>query len=98
VRPYFKLLADDTWASECPACGSRSFLAGVKYNEEVSEDDDEQSDEETVDVYYVAEEFACPSCGLHLDSRDAISAVGLTVDHIEAETRQRQYEPDYGND
>jgi hypothetical protein len=51
--------------------------------------------EELVDVSYVAEEFLCPSCNLHLDNRDAIEAAGLNVDHIETETRQREYEPDY---
>jgi hypothetical protein len=98
VRRSFRLMPDGIWDTECPACGSRSFLAGVKYNEEVSEDDDESSDEETVEVDYVAEEFVCPSCGLHLDSRDAIAAAELAVEHTETETRQRQYEPDYGND
>ena len=98
VRRSFRLVADDIWDTKCPACSSRSFLAGTKYNEEVSEDDDKESDEETVEASYVAEEFLCPSCGLHLDSRDAIAATGLDVDHVETETRQREYEPDYGND
>jgi hypothetical protein len=71
----------------------------VKYAEEVSEEPDEEyQDEETVDVFLVAEEFQCPSCGLHLDSRDEIGAAKLEVEHTETETRQREYEPDYGND
>jgi len=95
----FRLFADDIWEMKCPACGSRSFLAGVKYAEEVSEDlDDGYSDEETVDVFFVAEEFRCPACGLHLDSRDEIEAAGLEVEHTAVLTRQREYEPDYGND
>ncbi|WP_315773888.1 MULTISPECIES: hypothetical protein [unclassified Bradyrhizobium] len=99
IRPSFRLLADHIWEAECPACKSRSFLAGVKFDEEVSEDDNgDDPYEELVDVSYVAEEFLCTSCGLHLDNRDAIQAVGLDVDHIETETRQREYEPDYGND
>ena len=100
MRRSFSLEADSVWETECPACKSRSFLAGVKYDEEVSEDDNEQDDpfEELVDVSYVAEEFLCPSCNLHLDNRDTIEAAGLDVDHIETETRQREYEPDYGND
>jgi hypothetical protein len=99
MRRSFSLEADNVWETECPACKSRSFLAGVKYDEEVSEDDNEQDPfEELVDVSYVAEEFLCPSCNLHLDNRDAIEAAGLNVDHIETETRQREYEPDYGND
>jgi len=99
MRPRFRLSADHIWEAKCPACASRSFLAGVKYDEEISdENDDEDPFEERVDVSYVAEEFQCPACGLQLDSRDAIEAVGLQVDHIETETRQREYEPDYGND
>jgi hypothetical protein len=99
MRRSFSLEADNAWETECPACKSRSFLAGVKYDEEVSEDDNEQDPfEELVDVSYVAEEFLCPSCNLHLDNRDAIEAAGLDVDHIKTETRQREYEPDYGND
>jgi len=81
MRRSFRLHADEIWETECPACKSRSFLAGVKYDEE---GDDPY--EELVDVSYVAEEFLCPSCTLHLDSREAIEAVGLDVDHIETET------------
>jgi hypothetical protein len=96
MRRSFRLSADDIWETECPACKSRSFLAGIKYDEEVSEESDEADPyEELVDVSYVAEEFLCPSCNLRLDSREA---VGLDVDHVETETRQREYEPDYGND
>jgi hypothetical protein len=99
MRRSFRLQAHNIWETQCPACKSRSFLAGVKYDEEVSEEDNEDDPyEELVDVSYVAEEFLCPSCNLHLESRDAIEAVGLDVDHIETETRQREYEPDYGND
>ncbi|HUE46019.1 MAG TPA: hypothetical protein VMO81_07200 [Aestuariivirgaceae bacterium] len=95
----FHVLPDCIWYTKCPAYGSQAFLAGLKYAEEVSEDlDDEYSDEETVNVFLSAEEFQCPSCGLHLDTRDEIEAVDLNVEHIEVETRQREYEPDYGND
>jgi hypothetical protein len=88
----------DEVAVKCPACDAKAFLAGVKYNEEVSEEDAGDSEEEMVDVFYVAEEFECPSCHLHLDSRDAIAATGLDIEHVETEGRQREYEPDYGND
>jgi hypothetical protein len=94
----FRLLAGGIWATKCPACGSKAFLAGVKYNEELAQEQDHESDEELVDIFYVAEEFHCPSCNLHLDNRESIEAVGLDVDHVETETRQREYEPDYGNE
>jgi len=51
-----------------------------------------------VDIFFVAEEFLCPSCNLRLDSREAIEAAGLEVETVETEARQREYEPDYGND
>lgn len=51
-----------------------------------------------MDVFLAAEEFQCPCCGLRLDSRDEIEAGGLDVEHTEVVTRQREYEPDYGND
>jgi hypothetical protein len=98
MRLSFRVQPHNIWNAQCPACKSRSFLAGVKYDEEVSEDEANDPYEELVDVSYVAEEFLCPSCNLHLESRDAIEAVGLDVDHIDTETRQREYEPDYGND
>lgn len=95
----FRLVGDGIWEAKCPACGSKAFLAGVKYAEELSEEQDEEyPGEETVEVSLVAEEFSCPSCKLHLNSRDEIEAAGLEVEHIETETRQREYEPDYGND
>jgi hypothetical protein len=98
MRRNFRLVADQIWEAECPACKAKAFLAGVKYNEEVSDEQNGNNDEEMVDVFYVAEEFVCPSCHLHLDSRDAIAATGVGVDYAETETRQREYEPDYGND
>lgn len=100
LRRAFSLLTHDgIWESKCPACGSKSFIAGVKYAEEVSsEQDEEYPEEETVEVSLVAEEFVCPSCALHLESREEIEAAELEVEHMETEIRQREYEPDYGND
>jgi hypothetical protein len=99
ARRSFRLMADSIWEATCPACGSNAFLAGVKYAEEVSEDQDEEDAfEETVEISYFAEEFQCPSCGLHLDNRDEIEAADLDTEHMETENRQREFEPDYGND
>jgi hypothetical protein len=99
VYRSFRLVADSFWEAACPACASKAFLAGMKYSEEISEEpDDEYPEEEIVNEFLVAEEFQCPSCGLHLDSRDEIEAAGLEVEHTQTEVRQREYEPDYGND
>ena len=98
MRRAFRLMADEIWPTVCPACKSKSFLAGIKFNEEISDEQDCESDEEVVDIFYVAEEFRCPACGLNLDNREAIIAAGIEVDHTVTDTRQREYEPEYGND
>lgn len=98
LRRSFSLMTDGIWAVKCPACESKAFVAGAKYNEEIADEHDGEYDEETIDVFYVAEELHCPACQLHLDNRESIEAVGIDVDHIEQDIRQREYEPDYGND
>ena len=68
----------------------------MKYHEEVLEPEPD-SDEEEVETLYSAEELHCPVCDLRLDSREEIEAVGLDADHQETESRERNYEPEYGN-
>ena len=97
-RRLFQLVSDHEWEVECPACAGRAFLAGVSFGEEVlDETPGEDGWEEEVEKTYGAEEFRCPTCDLHLDSREEIEAVGLDPDHTETETREREFEPDYGN-
>lgn len=62
MRGNFRLVAYKTWETECPACKAKAFRAGVKYNEEPSDEESDEDFEELVDVLYVAEEFCCPSC------------------------------------
>jgi len=94
----FKLVSDHEWEVDCPACTGRAFLAGVSYGEEVVDTSQEEYGwEEVVEKSYGAEEFRCPTCDLHLDSRAEIEAVGLEPDHLEIETREREFEPEYGN-
>jgi hypothetical protein len=73
------------------------YLACHRREEVIDTNPGEDSWEDEVEKYYSAEEFKCPTCDLHLDSRQEIEAVGLDADHTEVETRERQYEPDYGN-
>lgn len=93
---FIRLLADHKWLGQCPACTGQALLAGMKYHEEVLESDP-NSGEEEVETLYSAEELHCPVCDLRLDSREEIEAVGLDADHQETESRERSYEPDYGN-
>jgi hypothetical protein len=94
----FKLVADGKWKTTCPACTSNAFLAGMEFDEEVMEETPgDEGWEEQVQKNYGAEEFRCPTCDLHLDSRQEIEAARVEADHSEVETRVREYEPDYGN-
>jgi hypothetical protein len=94
----FKLLSDHEWEVECPSCTGQAFLAGMEYGEEVLDTTaGEDGWEEEVEKQYGAEEFRCPTCGLQLNSRQEIEAASIDPDHNEIETREREYEPDYGN-
>ena len=98
-RGLFRLSADEEWEVECPACSGKAFLAGMQYGEEVMDSlVDEENIDETVEKYFIAEEFQCPVCALHLDSQEEIGAAGLSIEHTTLESRSREYEPDYGND
>lgn len=94
----FNLLAEKEWDVVCPACTGRAFLAGMGFGEEVIDPEaGAEGWEEQVEKYYGAEEFHCPTCDLHLNSRPEIEAAGLDPDITEVESREREYEPDYGN-
>jgi hypothetical protein len=100
----FALLSDQKWEVVCPACTGRAFLAGMEHGEVVLETEpgdegwEDQGWEEEVEKQFGAEEFRCPTCDLRLDSRKEIEAAGIDPDHTEVVTRQREYEPDYGNE
>jgi hypothetical protein len=99
MHRVFKVVSSHMWETECPACESKAFLAGTIYSEEISEEqDDDNPDDEYVEISYVAEEFRCPSRDLILDNRDQIEAAELEVERMEMEVRQREYEPEYGNE
>jgi hypothetical protein len=96
LRSLFDIFTEHAWSVDCPACTNKAFFAGMSYDEEILERDP-QSDYDEVEKYYGAEQFHCPVCELHLDSRQEIEAAGLDPDHTEVEERERHYEPDYEN-
>ncbi len=98
-RNIFSFIFDREWTIACPACASNAFMAGSKYEEVVLDNyDPENPYEEDVERYYSGEQFKCLVCELQLNSREEIEAIGLDADHTEIETRERVFEPDYGND
>lgn len=95
----FQFIADAEWECSCPACGGKAFLAGMQFEEKISEEVlPEEEWEETVDILYIAEEFSCPVCHFHLNSQEEIEAFSLNPYHTEIDVRELKYEPEYGND
>lgn len=83
----------------CPACGTWGFLGGQLWSEDVVNDED--SDDpliEYTDETYTAEEYVCPTCDLHLFGTKEVEAAGLTNEFVVRVERERDFEPDYGND
>jgi hypothetical protein len=95
----FRLLGDAEWATECPACTGKGYMAGVLVEEIISEEGlGDYGEEESVDKHYAGEEFKCPVCGLHLASQTEVVATGLSVEHVENEIRERRYEQEYNDE
>jgi hypothetical protein len=104
IRPWehwkeFTYLLDTHIVYQCPACHGTGVLGGSKFEEYVSEEQDRDDPYlEYVDVEYSSEEFFCPLCQLHLQGTQEISAASLPGEFTETEEREREFEPDYGND
>lgn len=85
--------------NECPSCGAKGILGGILWSEEVSDENDENDPfVEYVEKTYASEEFLCKVCGLHLVGIKEIEASPLPEEFFETEEREREFEPDYGND
>lgn len=104
IKPWehwkeFRYLLDRYIVHECPACHGFGVLGGSKFGEYVSEEqhpDDPFT--EYVEVEYSSEEFLCPVCQLHLRGTLEIYATDLPGEFTETEEREREFEPEYGND
>ena len=84
---------------DCPACGSSGVLGGTLWDEEISDDQDPDAPfVEYVQVTYVSDEYVCLVCNLHLQGSEEIHATMLPVEFYNTEEREREFEPDYGND
>jgi hypothetical protein len=90
----------DAWQrGNCPACESLGFLGGILWSEEVV--DDEFSEDpmiEYTDETYTVEEFFCPTCQLHLFGTKEVDSAELPKEFVVRQEREREFEPDYGND
>ena len=87
------------WESRCPACRGKAFMTGRMYKEAfIKTIFEEEGLWDVVEKTFLAEEFHCPVCKLHLSSRAEIKAAGLGVEHREIVERAAEYEPEYANE
>lgn len=104
IKPWehwkeFTYILDTHVAHQCPACHGTGILGGSKFWENVSEEQDHDDPyTEYVDVGYSSEEFICPVCQLHLQGAQEILATEIVGEFTTVEEREREFEPDYGND
>jgi len=95
----FSLAGDAVWKSTCPACDGKAVMTGMQYEEVLIDTTaDEEGIWDTVEKTFVAEEFCCPVCELHLISQVKIKAANLVTVHTEIVERAAEYEPEYENE
>lgn len=102
---YAKRLGPEIDAVEsrpCPSCSATGVVGGVFWEEEVIDQSEfdayDMMPEETVSTVYVVEKFWCPVCQLELTGTREVSAGHLDPEFTRIETREVEFEPDYGND
>ncbi|MFN3191263.1 MAG: hypothetical protein ACE361_12120 [Aureliella sp.] len=87
---------------DCPSCTGKGIVAGTECNEEVIDSDWEEDWDgppiEVVQISYVTEEFWCPVCGLRLAGVQEVGASDIPKEFEQEMEREREFEPDYGND
>jgi hypothetical protein len=98
-RGLFDFSPDNEWMHDCPSCGGLGILAGDQVGEEFTDDHDPENPwVEFVEKEYSADEFFCPVCQLRLNGQIELEACEIDTDIKEIEEREREYEPEYGND
>lgn len=95
----FTFSIDEYQLTDCPACTGSGFIGGTLWDEQVSQEyDQEDPFTEYIELTYSSEEFLCPVCNLHLVGTQEVSATNLPEEFYETDEREREFEPDYGND
>lgn len=104
IKPWehsekFNYLLDGHVVQQCPGCGGFGVLGGGKYEEYIAEEQDPDDPYiEYIDIEYSSEEFVCATCELHLSGTQEIRVTSLPDEFYDTVERERQFEPDYGND
>lgn len=95
----FDFSVDSHSLHDCPCCGAKGIMGGMLWQEEVTDEFDEEDPfTEWVEKTYSVEEFICKVCNLHLSGTRELAATDLPEEFTETESREREFEPEYGND
>jgi len=95
----FSYSVDNYELQECPGCKGMGVIGGTQYDEEISEEQDLNDPfVEYINITYSTEEFTCLVCELHLHGAQEISVTSLPDEFYDTEEREREFEPEYGND
>ncbi|MBF0401994.1 MAG: hypothetical protein HQL90_14675 [Magnetococcales bacterium] len=99
-KNLFTFSEDHRWACVCPSCNGKAYMAGLKTDEEVIDqhDDDPDGAWEEVETHYSAEQLHCPVCDLFLDGYYEIECAKLDIYHSEIKEREMEYVQEYGNE
>jgi hypothetical protein len=97
--------ADEVEEHDCPACDSKGWLLGYESGVDIDGPHEGEDDEaqdffayENVTTHYSADAFRCVECGLSIEGRAEMEIAGLPDEFVRHETREAQYEEEYGND
>lgn len=95
----FDIAMDGFELNPCPSCGARGILAGALWHEEVPDNPEDYDPwAEYVEKTYGSEEYLCKVCNLHLNGRRELQATDLPSEFVITDEREREFEPEYGND
>ena len=97
----FRVVYDQLWPSECPACENIGEMVGTPIEEEVVETEFDNLEEEwfdLVNVIYGGGEFICPHCDLHLRNYEELIAAEVEPDYSEEIHRVAEFVEEYNNE
>lgn len=95
-----EVLSRDQAHTECPACSSQGVASGFRHVD-VSEYETDLSGNilrSILSVWFSAESFSCPVCGLRLDSSAEMTAAGMEETWDEGPEQVDEYSQPYDED
>ena len=95
-----KVLSRDQAHTECRACSSQGVVSGFRHVDVTEHEPDPSGNilRPILSVWFSAESFACPVCGLRLDSSAEMTAAGMEETWDEGPEQVDEYSQPYDED